>query len=151
MTRRHAPRTPAHERVVRTLRLVQYEAATARAKLELADETNRGLHEELEALRESRRISDLRGDVALEAQRALEQEISELEDSTERLRTALLAPIPMRLHCPSCGELHVDEGVWVTKVHFHHACQHCGEVWRPSVRATVGVRFLPGFKTGATE
>ncbi len=150
MTRRHAPRTPAHERVVRTLRLVQYEAATARAKLELADETNRGLHEELEALQESRRISDLRGDVALEAQRALERHAFDLEERNERLRTEFFAPIPMRLHCPSCGELHVDEGVWAAKVHYHHACQFCGEIWRPSVRATVGVRFLPGFKNEET-
>jgi ribosomal protein S27E len=55
-------------------------------------------------------------------------------------------PIPMRLHCPGCGKLHVDEGVWFTKPHHTHACQHCGNVWRPAVVDTVGVKFLPGFQ-----
>lgn len=56
------------------------------------------------------------------------------------------APIPMRIPCPRCGELHIDEGEFETKPHHTHACQHCGEVWRPAVVHTVGVRFLPGFK-----
>lgn len=55
-------------------------------------------------------------------------------------------PIPVRLPCPDCGELHVDEGSWAEKPHHTHACQLCGNVWRPAVVATVGVRFLPGFK-----
>lgn len=55
-------------------------------------------------------------------------------------------PVPIRLICPECGELHIDEGKWATKPHHTHACQHCGNVWRPAVVATVGVRFLPGFK-----
>jgi predicted RNA-binding Zn-ribbon protein involved in translation (DUF1610 family) len=55
-------------------------------------------------------------------------------------------PIAMRLLCPSCGELHVDEGAFATKAHHTHACQACGNVWRPAIVATVGVRFLPGFK-----
>ena len=55
-------------------------------------------------------------------------------------------PIPMRLTCPDCGELHLDEGVFATKPHHTHACQHCGMVWRPCVQPTVGVRFLPGFR-----
>lgn len=54
--------------------------------------------------------------------------------------------LPMRIPCPSCGELHVDEGEWATKLHHTHACQKCGQVWRPAVIPTVGVRFLPGFK-----
>lgn len=54
-------------------------------------------------------------------------------------------PIPMRLPCPSCGELHIDEGEWAHRLHHTHACQHCGMVWRPAVVDTVGVRFLPGF------
>jgi hypothetical protein len=68
------------------------------------------------------------------------------------------APIPMRLPCPGiverngmqvpCGELHVDEGEFATKPHHTHACQECGLVWRPAVVATVGVRFLPGYKNG---
>jgi len=52
----------------------------------------------------------------------------------------------MRLTCPSCGELHIDEGDFATKEHHTHACQGCGMVWRPAVVPTVGVRFLPGFK-----
>jgi len=56
------------------------------------------------------------------------------------------AGIPMRLNCPSCGTLHIDEGEFATKLHHTHACQHCGMVWRPAVVATVGVQFLPGFK-----
>ena len=55
-------------------------------------------------------------------------------------------PIPMRLECPACGELHIDVGEFETKAHHTHACQECGAVWRPAVVPTVGVRFLPGFK-----
>lgn len=58
----------------------------------------------------------------------------------------LIKPIPMRIHCPECGELHIDKGEFATKVHHTHACQHCGAVFRPAVVPTVGVRFLPGFK-----
>lgn len=56
------------------------------------------------------------------------------------------SPVPVRLTCPKCGELHLDEGEFATKVHHTHACQSCGMVWRPAVVPTVGVRFLPGFK-----
>lgn len=55
-------------------------------------------------------------------------------------------PIPMRLPCPACGVLHIDVGEFETKVHHTHSCQECGLTWRPAVVATVGVRFLPGFK-----
>lgn len=58
-------------------------------------------------------------------------------------------PIPMRLTCPLCGELHIDEGDFATKPHHTHACQHCGNVWRPAIVDTVGVQFLPGFKNEA--
>lgn len=66
------------------------------------------------------------------------------------------APIPMRLPCPDCGALHIDEGEFATRPHHTHACQECGAVWRPAVVHTVGVRFLPGFKNepydnGTTE
>ena len=62
------------------------------------------------------------------------------------MEAANAAPIPMRLPCPKCGELHIDEGEFETKVHHTHSCQHCGLTWRPAIVATVGVRFLPGFK-----
>jgi rubredoxin len=55
-------------------------------------------------------------------------------------------PIPMRLRCPECGALHLDVGEFATKPHHTHACQQCGEVWRPAVVPTVGVKFLPGFR-----
>lgn len=56
-------------------------------------------------------------------------------------------PIPMRLTCPDCRALHIDEGEFATKPHHTHSCQECGLTWRPAVVHTVGVRFLPGFKT----
>lgn len=58
---------------------------------------------------------------------------------------AIDAPIHMRLPCPECHALHIDEGLFATKVHHTHACQECGCVWRPAVVPTIGVRFLPGF------
>ncbi len=54
--------------------------------------------------------------------------------------------IPMILSCPICHRRHIDKGEFATKPHHTHACQHCGQVWRPAVVATVGVQFLPGFK-----
>ena len=47
-------------------------------------------------------------------------------------------PIPARLTCPACGQLHVDEGEFATRPHHTHACQHCGMTWRPAVVPTVG-------------
>jgi hypothetical protein len=55
-------------------------------------------------------------------------------------------PVPMRLPCPECGKLHLDEGEFLAKPHHTHSCQYCGLTWRPAVVATVGVQFLPGFK-----
>lgn len=56
------------------------------------------------------------------------------------------SPVPMLLCCPSCGARHVDEGEFAVKAHHTHACQTCGMCWRPAIRPTIGVRFLPGFK-----
>lgn len=64
--------------------------------------------------------------------------------------TAEPRPIPMRLTCPTCGALHLDEGEFATKPHHTHACQACGMVWRPAIEPTVGVRFLPGYKNEET-
>jgi hypothetical protein len=61
------------------------------------------------------------------------------------------APIPMHIYCAKCGAQHIDDGEFATKVHHTHACQQCGHVWRPAVVATVGVRFLPGFKNGGSR
>lgn len=75
-----------------------------------------------------------------------DQLLTELEQLRERT-----APVPMLLWCPGCGHRHIDEGEFASKSHHTHACQHCGHVWRPAVPATVGVRFLPGFKNGTGD
>jgi predicted RNA-binding Zn-ribbon protein involved in translation (DUF1610 family) len=72
-------------------------------------------------------------------------EIISIAAEVDRLRRSS-AVVPMRLRCPSCNELHIDESEFATKPHHTHACQHCGEVWRPAIVPTVGVKFLPGFK-----
>lgn len=59
---------------------------------------------------------------------------------------AVIPPIAMRLHCPDCGQLHIDAGPFADTPHHTHACQYCGMVWRPAVVNTVGVQFLPGFR-----
>ena len=61
-----------------------------------------------------------------------------------------MEPIPIRLQCPECHKLHIDEGEFATRLHHTHSCQYCGMTWRPAIVATVGVRFLPGFKNAAT-
>ncbi len=66
-------------------------------------------------------------------------------------RKPQLEPIPMRLPCPECGTLHLDEGEFATKAHHTHSCQECGLTWRPAVPPTVGVRFLPGFRNAEPE
>lgn len=73
---------------------------------------------------------------------ALETLVAEKQEEIAKLS----APIPMRLTCPICGALHVDEGEFATKPHHTHACQNCGMVWRPAVSPTVGTQFLPGFR-----
>lgn len=54
----------------------------------------------------------------------------------------LSQPIPIRLNCPSCGKLHVDDGEFATKPHHTHSCQDCGMTWRPGHR-TDGRRPIP--------
>jgi len=71
----------------------------------------------------------------------------ELLDARDAAKRGEGGSIPMRLPCPECGTLHIDEGEFATKSHHTHACQNCGMVWRPAVVPTVGVRFLPGFKS----
>lgn len=65
-------------------------------------------------------------------------------------------PVEMLIYCPECSSRHIDdpgeypkgyEGEFETKSHHTHACQYCGHVWRPAIGPTVGVRFLPGFKS----
>ena len=63
----------------------------------------------------------------------------------------MMKPTPMILHCPECGTRHIDKGRFAKKRHHTHACQGCGFVWRPAVVATVGVKFLPGFKDASEK
>ena len=58
--------------------------------------------------------------------------------------------IPMILHCPQCGERHIDEHEFSDVAHHTHACQSCGFVWRPAKVNTHGVRFLPGYSNAET-
>jgi hypothetical protein len=52
-------------------------------------------------------------------------------------------PIPMVLHCPTCGHQHVDapepEKGWTNPPHKSHLCAECREIWRPADVPTVGV------------
>ena len=63
------------------------------------------------------------------------------------MESTAMEPIPMFLTCPCCRARHVDEGEFATKAHHTHSCQACGLTWRPAVVPTVGVLFLPGFKS----
>jgi hypothetical protein len=85
-----------------------------------------------------------------------QQVLNAVRDMRDKLRAATHAlesvsnveaqPVPMLLWCPDCGQRHIDTGVFETKLHHTHACQHCGMVWRPAICNTKGVQFLPGFK-----
>ena len=73
--------------------------------------------------------------------------VKSIRAERDLLKLQVKAPesIAMRLLCPECHVLHIDEKL-ATKAHHTHACQNCGCVWRPAIVPTVGVRFLPGFK-----
>lgn len=55
-------------------------------------------------------------------------------------------PIPMVLHCPSCGFQHVDkpepERGWDNPPHKSHLCARCGSIWRPADIETIGVEKI---------
>lgn len=81
--------------------------------------------------------------------RILEKRVTELEAELAEARSpAGGQAIPMLIWCPDCSARHIDEGEFATKAHHTHACQQCGNTWRPAVVATVGIRFLPGFSNG---
>lgn len=48
-------------------------------------------------------------------------------------------PTDLALWCPNCGERHIDEGEWRTRVHTTHKCEHCHHEWRPHEFPTMGV------------
>lgn len=66
------------------------------------------------------------------------------------LNKKLAEPVPMHLWCPVCATQHLDVGEFATRLHKTHTCQGCGFCWMPSLRPTVGVRFLPGTENAAT-
>ncbi len=79
---------------------------------------------------------------------------SGLEGAGYGLMQALSLPVrgvPLLLWCPQCNQRHIDVGEWATRLHHTHACQVCGNVWRPALVETVGVQFLPGFKSPMEE
>lgn len=80
---------------------------------------------------------------------APEAPVPEQPIPTLKRRAADTEPLPMLLWCPTCHERHIDAGAFATRPHHTHACQGCGNVWRPALVPTVGVQFLPGFKDGA--
>lgn len=71
-----------------------------------------------------------------------------LAHASARIPDEMERPIPMLLNCPFCSHRHIDEGIWATKPHHTHACQNCGQHFRPAIVPTVGVKFLPGCKNG---
>lgn len=71
--------------------------------------------------------------------------VGDLRAMVHALQRELDAPIPMLIWCPFCGERHIDV-VLIATPHQSHACQHCGGVWKPSKRPTIGVQFLDGYK-----
>lgn len=75
---------------------------------------------------------------------SLHREVRELIE--ELKKPVVHPPIPMLLRCPCCHERHIDVGEYKTKPHRTHACQTCGENFKPSEEFTVGVHFLPGHK-----
>lgn len=56
------------------------------------------------------------------------------------------APIPMVLHCPSCGLQHIDkpdpDNGWHDPDHRSHQCQGCGAIWRPADVPTKGAERI---------
>ena len=54
-------------------------------------------------------------------------------------------PIDMILHCPDCGEQHIDDPEppdWDNPPHKSHLCAKCGLIWRPADVPTNGVAVL---------
>ena len=55
-------------------------------------------------------------------------------------------PIPMVLHCPVCGQQHIDEpdpdNGWLNPPHRSHLCLGCGCIWRPADVLTTGVAAI---------
>lgn len=98
-------------------------------------------------------VEDLKKLVSQQERELGEQrkQLAQMSHAFHEMNERLTASISMRLICPSCKALHIDEGEFKTKSHHTHACQSCGNVWRPAIVNTVGVMFLPGFKSEEIE
>jgi hypothetical protein len=103
-----------------------------------------------------KRVSELlsANNVEVERRRAAERGITQPPEGDFLLELGKLWPnytIPMILHCPDCGERHIDEQAFADVAHHTHACQGCGNVWRPAKVNTHGVQFLPGYRNQPQE
>lgn len=94
----------------------------------------------------SEQISELVVQLGLSHKPAVLEALNEALLVAEVRGAREMRPIAMRITCPECGELHIDEGEYATTPHSTHVCQKCGLPWKPSLEPTVGVRFLPGTK-----
>lgn len=67
--------------------------------------------------------------------------IAMMAESIDAMQEQLAKPIDMILHCPNCGEQHIDvaNGEWTNPPHRSHLCKQCGCVWRPADVPTNGV------------
>lgn len=86
---------------------------------------------------------------ATEAKSKIDNIATRLSDADTRLSAVeakLSAPIPMRLRCELCGELHTDPPD--APPHHTHECHRCGLTWRPAIADTVGVQMLTSTNTG---
>lgn len=63
-------------------------------------------------------------------------------------------PIPMILHCPTCGAQHIDapepDKGWTNPPHRSHLCHDCGTTWRPADVPTTGVHHIRTVGKGDT-
>lgn len=62
-----------------------------------------------------------------------------VKKAQDMLNKITLAPLAMELNCPSCNKPHADEGVWASKPHKTHQCQHCNHTWKPFDYPTAGI------------
>jgi hypothetical protein len=74
-------------------------------------------------------------------------EAHSLGEAVGNIVRQLSDPIEIVIHCPECGEQHIDEPVvslgWTNPPHRTHLCEFCGITWRPCSRHTVGVASVP--------
>lgn len=78
-------------------------------------------------------------------------EFRAIETTLAEATWAAAPPIPMVLHCPVCALQHVDEGEWIAAEHRTHLCAACGNEWRPSNTATIGVKALARARPDESE